>query len=166
MNKPARLRVGLTGLTLAEFFREKEGQDVLLFIDNISALPRPVPKYRLSGPDAFGCGLSAHPPDRDGQLKNALPLPPRLHHIGASHLRPRHDPTDPAPATTFAHLMRRPICPGQFPSWDLPRRGPIGVLFANPRSPDPGKSITASPGGPGSIAAYRNCRISSLSWDG
>ena len=48
MNEPpgARMRVGLTGLTLAEYFRDKGGKDVLLFIDNISVLHRQVPKYQ------------------------------------------------------------------------------------------------------------------------
>merc|ERR1712110_681882 len=49
MNEPpgARARVALTGLTVAEYFRDVEGQDVLLFIDNISVSPKLVPKYLL-----------------------------------------------------------------------------------------------------------------------
>lgn len=47
MNEPpgARMRVALTGLTMAEYFRDKEHQDVLLFVDNISVSYRQAPKY-------------------------------------------------------------------------------------------------------------------------
>ena len=47
MNEPpgARMRVALTGLTIAEYFRDVEGQDVLLFIDNIFRFTQPVQKF-------------------------------------------------------------------------------------------------------------------------
>ncbi len=69
MNEPpgARLRVGLSGLTMAEYFRDVMGQDVLLFIDNIFRFVQAGSEVSaLLGPDAFGRGLSAHPHLRDG----------------------------------------------------------------------------------------------------
>ena len=69
MNEPpgARLRVGLTGLTVAEYFRDVEGQDVLVFIDNIFRFTQAgLGGVRAARPDAVGGGLSADPGDRDG----------------------------------------------------------------------------------------------------
>ena len=79
MNEPpgARMRVGLTGLTMAEYFRDKGGKDVLLFIDNI---------YRFT---QAGSEVSA--------------LLGRITSVQAVYV-PADDLTDPAPATTFAHL--------------------------------------------------------------
>ena len=83
----ARLRVGLTGLTVAEYFRDEEGQDVLLFIDNIfrftqagsevSALLGRMPSRRR---------LPAQPRHRDGRIAGAH----HLHQEGLDHLRAGH----------------------------------------------------------------------------
>ena len=108
MNEPpgARMRVGLSGLTMAEYFRDREGQDVLLFIDNI---------YRFT---QAGSEVSA----LLGRMPSAVGYQPTLAtEMGALQERitstkhgsitsvqavyvPADDLTDPAPATTFAHL--------------------------------------------------------------
>ena len=108
MNEPpgARMRVGLTGLTMAEYFRDKGGKDVLLFIDNI---------YRFT---QAGSEVSA----LLGRMPSAVGYQPTLAtEMGALQERitstkngsitsvqavyvPADDLTDPAPATTFAHL--------------------------------------------------------------
>ena len=108
MNEPpgARMRVALSGLTMAEYFRDQEGQDVLLFIDNI---------YRFT---QAGSEVSA----LLGRMPSAVGYQPTLAtEMGALQERitstkkgsitsvqaiyvPADDLTDPAPATTFAHL--------------------------------------------------------------
>ncbi len=108
MNEPpgARMRVGLTGLTMAEYFRDRGGKDVLLFIDNI---------FRFT---QAGSEVSA----LLGRMPSAVGYQPTLHtEMGALQERitstksgsitsvqavyvPADDLTDPAPATTFAHL--------------------------------------------------------------
>ncbi|MDR1868301.1 MAG: F0F1 ATP synthase subunit beta [Treponema sp.] len=108
MNEPpgARMRVALTGLTMAEYFRDKSGQDVLLFVDNI---------FRFVQAGAEVSALL-------GRIPSAVGYQPTLaNEIGALQERiasttkgsitsvqavyvPADDLTDPAPATTFAHL--------------------------------------------------------------
>ena len=108
MNEPpgARMRVGLTGLTMAEYFRDKGGKDVLLFIDNI---------YRFTHAGSEVSALL-------GRMPSAVGYQPTLQtEMGALQERitstkngsitsvqavyvPADDLTDPAPATTFAHL--------------------------------------------------------------
>ena len=108
MNEPpgARLRVGLTALTMAEYFRDKEGQNVLLFIDNIF-------RFTQAGSEVS---------DLLGRMPSAVGYQPNLAtEMGALQERitststgsitsvqavyvPADDLTDPAPATTFAHL--------------------------------------------------------------
>ena len=113
MNEPpgARMRVALSGLTMAEYFRDREGQDVLLFIDNI---------YRFT---QAGSEVSA----LLGRMPSAVGYQPTLAtEMGALQERitstkkgsitsvqavyvPADDLTDPAPATTFAHLDATPV---------------------------------------------------------
>ncbi len=108
MNEPrgARMRVGLSGLTMAEYFRDTEGQDVLLFIDNI---------FRFTQAGSEASALL-------GRMPSAVGYQPTLaNEMGALQERitstkkgsitsvqavyvPADDLTDPAPATTFAHL--------------------------------------------------------------
>jgi len=108
MNEPpgSRMRVALTGLTMAEYFRDKEGQDVLLFIDNIF-------RYIQAGSEVSALL---------GRMPSAVGYQPTLAtEVGALQERitstkkgsitsvqavyvPADDLTDPAPATTFAHL--------------------------------------------------------------
>ena len=108
MNEPpgARMRVGLSGLTMAEYFRDVEGQDVLLFIDNIfrftqagsevSALLGRVPSavgYQPTLATEMGTLQERITSTRKGSITS----------VQAVYV-PADDLTDPAPATTFAHL--------------------------------------------------------------
>lgn len=108
MNEPpgARLRVGLSALTVAEYFRDVEGQDVLLFIDNIfrfvqagsevSALLGRIPSavgYQPTLSTEMGILQERITSTRKGSVTS----------VQAIYV-PADDPTDPAPATTFAHL--------------------------------------------------------------
>jgi F-type H+-transporting ATPase subunit beta len=108
MNEPpgARMRVALTGLTMAEYFRDEEGQDVLLFIDNIfrftqagsevSALLGRVPSsvgYQPTLATEMGALQERITSTKTGSITS----------VQAIYV-PADDLTDPAPATTFAHL--------------------------------------------------------------
>ncbi len=108
MNEPpgARARVGLTGLTVAEYFRDKEGQDVLFFVDNIfrftqagsevSALLGRIPSavgYQPTLGTDMGTLQERITTTKEGSITS----------VQAVYV-PADDLTDPAPATTFAHL--------------------------------------------------------------
>ena len=108
MNEPpgARMRVALSGLTMAEYFRDREGQDVLLFIDNIyrftqagsevSALLGRMPSavgYQPTLATEMGALQERITSTKDGSITS----------VQAVYV-PADDLTDPAPATTFAHL--------------------------------------------------------------
>merc|ERR1712057_123429 len=108
MNEPpgARARVALTGLTVAEYFRDVEGQDVLLFVDNIfrftqansevSALLGRIPSavgYQPTLATDLGGMQERITPTNKGSITS----------VQAVYV-PADDLTDPAPATTFAHL--------------------------------------------------------------
>lgn len=108
MNEPpgARLRVALTGLTVAENFRDKEGQDVLLFIDNI---------FRFTQAGAEVSALLGRMPSAVGYQPNLASemggLQERITSTKTGSITsvqavyvPADDLTDPAPATTFTHL--------------------------------------------------------------
>ncbi len=108
MNEPpgARLRVALTGLTMAEYFRDVEGRDVLLFIDNI---------FRFTQAGAEVSALLGRMPSAVGYQPNlAEEMGDLQERIASTHkgsitslqavFVPADDYTDPAPATTFAHL--------------------------------------------------------------
>jgi F-type H+/Na+-transporting ATPase subunit beta len=128
MNEPpgARARVALTALSLAEYFRDEEGQDVLLFIDNIfrftqagsevSALLGRIPSavgYQPTLATEMGAMQERITSTKDGSITS----------IQAVYV-PADDYTDPAPATTFAHLdatteLSRPIAElGIYPAVD------------------------------------------------
>lgn len=128
MNEPpgARLRVGLTGLTVAEYFRDVSGQDVLIFIDNIfrfaqagnevSALLGRMPSavgYQPTLATDMGLLQERITSTRKGSITSAQAV-----------YVPADDLTDPAPATTFAHLdatttLSRPITEkGIYPAVD------------------------------------------------
>ena len=93
MNEPpgARARVGLTGLTLAEYFRDEEGQDVLFFVDNIFRFTQAGSEVSaLLGPHSLGGGLSADARDRHGRAAGAHHHHQEgLDHLGAGDLRAR-----------------------------------------------------------------------------
>ena len=109
MNEPpgARQRVGLTGLTMAEYFRDEEGRDVLLFIDNIFRFTQAGSEVSaLLGRMPSRGRLPAEPGDRDGRAsRSGSPRPRRARsrRLQAVFV-PADDYTDPAPATTFGHL--------------------------------------------------------------
>lgn len=108
MNEPpgARLRVGLTGLTLAEYFRDEEGQDVLLFIDNIFRFTQAGSEVSaLLGRMPSAVGYQPTLQTEMGQLQERITSTTKgsITSVQAIYV-PADDPTDPAPATTFAHL--------------------------------------------------------------
>lgn len=108
MNEPpgARLRVALTGLTLAEHFRDSEGQDVLLFIDNIFRFVQAGSEVSaLLGRMPSAVGYQPTLATEMGQLQERITTTTKgsITSIQAIYV-PADDYTDPAPATTFAHL--------------------------------------------------------------
>jgi len=108
----ARLRVALTGLTVAEYFRDVEGRHTLLFIDNIFRFTQRDRKYRRCWEHAERGGLSAQPGNGMGELQERITSTKKGRSLGAGDLRAADDLTDPAPATTFAHLTRPPCFHG------------------------------------------------------
>lgn len=108
MNEPpgARLRVALTGLTMAEYFRDREGQDVLLFIDNIFRFTQAGSEVSaLLGRMPSAVGYQPTLATEMGQLQERITSTKTgsVTSIQAIYV-PADDYTDPAPATTFAHL--------------------------------------------------------------
>jgi F-type H+-transporting ATPase subunit beta len=102
----ARLRVGLTGLTLAEYFRDEEGQDVLLFIDNIFRFTQAGSEVSaLLGRMPSAVGYQPNLATEMGDLQERITSTKRgsITSVQAIYV-PADDYTDPAPATTFAHL--------------------------------------------------------------
>jgi len=108
MNEPpgARMRVALTGLTMAEHFRDQEGQDVLLFIDNIFRFTQAGSEVSaLLGRMPSAVGYQPTLATEMGQLQERITSTNKgsVTSIQAVYV-PADDYTDPAPATTFAHL--------------------------------------------------------------
>ena len=108
MNEPpgARMRVGLSGLTMAEYFRDEEGQDVLLFIDNIFRFTQAGSEVSaLLGRMPSAVGYQPTLATEMGMLQERITSTKRgsITSIQAVYV-PADDLTDPAPATTFAHL--------------------------------------------------------------
>ena len=108
MNEPpgARMRVGLSGLTMAEYFRDQEGQDVLLFIDNIFRFTQAGSEVSaLLGRMPSAVGYQPTLANEMGTLQERITSTRRgsITSIQAVYV-PADDLTDPAPATTFAHL--------------------------------------------------------------
>jgi len=108
MNEPpgARMRVALTGLTIAEYFRDKEGQDVLLFIDNIFRFTQAGSEVSaLLGRMPSAVGYQPTLATEMGQLQERITSTKKgsVTSIQAIYV-PADDYTDPAPATAFAHL--------------------------------------------------------------
>jgi len=128
MNEPpgARFRVGLTALTMAEYFRDVEGQDVLLFIDNIFRFVQAGSEVSaLLGrmPSAVGYQPTLLTDVGDLQERITSTVRGSVTSIQAIYV-PADDPTDPAPATTFAfldattYLERRIFVRGIYPAVD------------------------------------------------
>ena len=108
MNEPpgARLRVGLTGLTMAEYFRDEEGRDVLLFIDNIFRFTQAGSELSaLLGRMPSAVGYQPTLSTEMGELQERITSTKKgsITSIQAIYV-PADDLTDPAPATAFAHL--------------------------------------------------------------
>jgi F-type H+/Na+-transporting ATPase subunit beta len=108
MNEPpgARLRVALTGLTMAEYFRDEEGKDVLLFIDNIFRFTQAGSEVSaLLGRMPSAVGYQPTLATEMGQLQERITSTKKgsVTSIQAIYV-PADDYTDPAPATAFAHL--------------------------------------------------------------
>ncbi|MCR8850034.1 F0F1 ATP synthase subunit beta [Rossellomorea sp. SC111] len=108
MNEPpgARMRVALTGLTMAEHFRDEQGQDVLLFIDNIFRFTQAGSEVSaLLGRMPSAVGYQPTLATEMGQLQERITSTNvgSVTSIQAIYV-PADDYTDPAPATTFAHL--------------------------------------------------------------
>jgi len=108
MNEPpgARMRVALSGLTMAEYFRDVEGQDVLLFIDNIFRFTQAGSEVSaLLGRMPSAVGYQPTLATEMGQLQERITSTKKgsITSVQAVYV-PADDLTDPAPATTFAHL--------------------------------------------------------------
>ena len=108
MNEPpgARARVGLTALTMAEYFREEEGKDVLLFIDNIFRFVQAGSEVSaLLGRMPSAVGYQPTLGTEMGELQERITSTKKgsITSVQAIYV-PADDLTDPAPATTFAHL--------------------------------------------------------------
>ena len=102
----ARLRVGLTGLTVAEYFRDEENQDVLLFIDNIFRFTQAGSEVSaLLGRMPSAVGYQPNLATEMGEMQERITSTKTgsITSIQAVYV-PADDYTDPAPATTFAHL--------------------------------------------------------------
>ncbi|PYT15398.1 MAG: F0F1 ATP synthase subunit beta [Acidobacteria bacterium] len=102
----ARLRVGLTGLTVAEYFRDEENQDVLLFIDNIFRFTQAGSEVSaLLGRMPSAVGYQPNLASEMGELQERITSTKTgsITSVQAIYV-PADDYTDPAPATTFAHL--------------------------------------------------------------
>ncbi|WP_347106370.1 F0F1 ATP synthase subunit beta [Lactobacillus paragasseri] len=128
MNEPpgARMRVALTGLTIAEYFRDIEGLDVLLFIDNIFRFTQAGSEVSaLLGRMPSAVGYQPTLATEMGQLQERITSTKKgsITSIQAVYV-PADDYTDPAPATTFAHLdattnlERRLVEQGIYPAVD------------------------------------------------
>jgi F-type H+/Na+-transporting ATPase subunit beta len=108
MNEPpgARLRVGLSGLAIAEYFRDEEGKDVLLFIDNIFRFTQAGSEVSaLLGRMPSAVGYQPNLAEEMGELQERITSTKKgsITSMQAVYV-PADDYTDPAPATTFAHL--------------------------------------------------------------
>jgi len=108
MNEPpgARLRVGLTGVTMAEYFRDEQGQDVLLFIDNIFRFTQAGSEVSaLLGRMPSAVGYQPTLGTEMGQLQERITTTKKgsITSVQAIYV-PADDLTDPAPATAFSHL--------------------------------------------------------------
>ena len=120
MNEPpgARMRVALTGLTMAEHFRDEQGQDVLLFIDNIFRFTQAGSEVSaLLGRIPSAVGYQPTLATEMGMLQERITSTKKgsITSVQAVYV-PADDLTDPAPATTFAHLDAKTVLSRQIAS--------------------------------------------------
>ena len=113
MNEPpgSRMRVGLSGLTMAEYFRDVQGQDVLLFIDNIFRFTQAGSEVSaLLGRMPSAVGYQPTLATEMGQLQERITSTKKgsITSVQAIYV-PADDLTDPAPATTFSHLDAKTV---------------------------------------------------------
>src|SRR5205823_11784296 len=112
----ARLRMALTGLTIAEYFRDEQGRDLLIFIDNISRFTQAGSEVSaLLGRMPSAVGYQPNLASEMGELQERITSTKNgsITSVQAIYV-PADDYTDPAPATAFAHLdattnLSRPI---------------------------------------------------------
>ena len=171
MNEPpgARMRIALTGLTIAEYFRDVQGQDVLLFIDNIFRFTQAGSEVSaLLGRMPSAVGYQPTLATEMGAMQERITSTKKgsITSVQAVYV-PADDLTDPAPATTFAHLdattvlYRDIAAQGIYPAVD--------PLDSTSRILDPhdcrGRTLRSSSWcTAGSAANIKNCRISFLFW--
>ncbi len=133
MNEPpgARLRVGLAGLTVAEYFRDVENADVLVFIDNIFRFTQAGSEVSaLLGRMPSAVGYQPTLATEMGELQERITSTKNgsITSVQAIYV-PADDITDPAPATAFAHLDATVVLvAGDHRAGDLPGGGPAGVV--------------------------------------
>ena len=130
MNEPpgARARVALTGLTVAEYFRDKEGQDVLFFVDNILDLHKRGPEVSaLLGRIPSAVGYQPTLATDMGNLQERITSTDKgsITSVQAIYV-PADDLTDPAPATSFSHLDATTVLSRQIAEMNLSCSGSIG----------------------------------------
>merc|ERR1712154_756344 len=133
MNEPpgARARVALTGLTVAEYFRDQEGQDVLLFIDNIFRFTQAGSEVSaLLGRIPSAVGYQPTLATDMGGMQERITTTKKgsITSVQAIYV-PADDLTDPAPATTFAHLTPPLCCLDPWPSVEST---PLSTLLTPP----------------------------------
>jgi len=139
MNEPpgARARVGLSGLTLAEYFRDEEGQDVLLFVDNIFRFTQAGSEVSaLLGRIPSAVGYQPTLATDMGNLQERITTTNKgsITSVQAIYV-PADDLTDPAPATSFAHLDATTVLSRQIA--ELGIYPAVDPLDSTSRIPDP-----------------------------
>ena len=139
MNEPpgARMRVALSGLTMAEYFRDNEGQDVLLFIDNIFRFTQAGSEVSaLLGRMPSAVGYQPTLANEMGALQERITstVNGSITSVQAVYV-PADDLTDPAPATAFAHLDATTLMPLRYcPEASLHRVSILPLILWNPRA--------------------------------
>ena len=139
MNEPpgARMRVALTGLTMAEYFRDERGQDVLLFIDNIFRFVQAGSEVSaLLGRMPSQVGYQPTLESEMGQLQERITSTRKgsVTSVQAIYV-PADDLTDPAPASVFAHLNATTVLSRvDRREGHLPGRGPAGLDVDHPQA--------------------------------
>merc|ERR1712010_422903 len=150
MNEPpgARARVALTGLTVAEYFRDEEGQDVLLFIDNIFRFTQAGSEVSaLLGRIPSAVGYQPTLATDMGSMQERITTTKKgsITSVQAIYV-PADDLTDPAPATTFAHLDATTVLSRQIAELGIyPAVDPLSLPFPpSNRCGSPSKSTTSA----------------------
>ena len=170
MNEPpgARMRVAYAGLTMAEYFRNKEHQDVLLFIDNIFRFVQAGSEVSaLLGRTPSAVGYQPTLANEMGALQERITSTKEgsITSVQAVYV-PADDLTDPAPATTFAHLDATTVLSRKIAEMGIyPAVDPLDSRPASWRPTWWAKSTTTWPARcRRSFSATTSCRISSPSW--